>query len=163
MEAVRSTNSKTVHSGLGRLLAMPRPELSDPLETLHSQTDSFLTAARLIRRGWTGDEKKTGFSPLDSSGCSLSKLQGNQDPIKISWKNPQSRRFQVVICSKTSEERETRDGGKQRAEVAFTEAERQTGLYSQADVTRIWTSGCRSTCRQFRRFKAPLLPVIAEM
>lgn len=148
---------------------MPRTKLSDPQEKLHSQTDSFLTAARLVRRGWTENEKETGWqvSYSDYSGRSLSKSQGNQDPsqAEICLKNPRSRRVHDVTCSKTTENKETgsvntTDGGKQTAD---TEAEGQTGLCSQTDVVRVWMSGCRNTCRQFRRFKAPLLPVIAEM
>lgn len=177
MEGVRS-KPETGHCDLGRVMDMcvdmPRPKLSDPLEKLHSQTYSFLTAARLVRRGWTEDEKEKGwkFSYSDSSARSISKLRGNQDPSPAEncLKDPRSRRVFVVTCSKTTEDRQTgsvntTDGSKQTAEGAFsvpTEAESQTGL-CQPDVVRVWTSGCRSTCRRFRRFKAPLLPIIAEM
>lgn len=40
---------------------------------------------------------------------------------------------------------------------------RQTGLGSQTGEVFVLVSGCRSTWRQSRRFKAPVLPVIAEM
>ncbi|KAF3705553.1 hypothetical protein EXN66_Car021244 [Channa argus] len=66
-----------------------------------------------------------------------------------------SKQVSVVTCRKTTEDREGTNEDKQAAEDVFS-AFRQTG-------GSVWTSGCRSTSRQLRRFKAPCLPVITEM
>lgn len=163
-------------SGPGRTSAMSGPRLSYPLEKLHNQTDSFLTAARLIRRGWTEEGKNTEgqCSNLDRSVRQppLSKLNGNQGPkhAEISLKEPRSR--QVLVNSrKTAEDRETSSKikageAKQTYEGAFSanrQRQRQTGLYSQAGIVCVRASSCRTAYRQSRRFKAPILPVIAEI
>lgn len=141
-------------------------------EEQHNHTDSFLTAARLVRRGWTEEGKKTGtqFSDLNCSAA-------HQSPLLISIGNPgsgrteiclrvqRSRRVPVVISRETAEDRETHsermtDEAKQTSEdavAANTKADRQTG------VVHVWKSTCRTRCRQSRKFKAPMLPVIAEI
>ncbi|KAK9536838.1 hypothetical protein VZT92_006593 [Zoarces viviparus] len=153
-----------VPPGPGGTSAMSGPLLSGSLEKLHHQTDSVLTAARLVRRGWTEEGKKTGWqvSYFNSSRQpSVSGSGGNQcaKRAEIFLKEPRSRRVPVVNSGKTAEDRWTgsdkpTDEAKQ-TEGSFS-ANRQTGL-------RIVLSGCRTTFRQSRRFKAPILPVIAEM
>lgn len=170
-----SSKPEPVHTGLGRTSVMSGPLLSDPLEKLHNQTDSFLTAARLARRGWTEEGNKTGwqFSYFDLSARqpSDSRSDGNQGPkhAEICLEDSRSRQVPIMNSRKTAEDRQT--GSESKAEeTKQTEGacsanrllERQTGLYSQASI-RVRVSGCRTTCRQSRRFKAPILPVIAEM
>lgn len=58
------------------------------------------------------------------------------------------------------------DEAKEKCEGAFSanrQRERQVNLYSQAGIVCVRVSNCRTTCRQSRRFKAPILPVIAEI
>lgn len=166
-----SSNPESMPSGVGRTPAMPGPPLPEPPETLHSQTDSFLTAARLVRRGWVEEEKKTGWqiSSFNHSAHHprLTKSDGNQvsNRAEICLKDPWSRRVSDANSRKTAEDRETdfekkADEVKQTAEgisSGYRQAERQKG------IVFIWTSGCRNKCRQPLRFKAPILPVIAEM
>lgn len=164
---------ETVRPGLDSTSAMSGPLLSDPL---HGETDSFLTAARLVRRGWSEEGKKTGwqYSHFDRSvrQPALSRSDGNQGPkrVEICLKVTQ-RGVAVVNSMRTAEDRETgsekkTDEAKQTTEGAFLanrQIGRQTGLCSQAGVVCVWGSGCRTTYKQSRRFKAPILPVIAEM
>ncbi|KAK2882230.1 hypothetical protein Q8A73_022740 [Channa argus] len=153
MEGVNG-QQEAVPPGLGKVSVLSEPVFSVPLEKQHSQTDSFLTAARLVRRGWTEDGKKTGrqFPPFNSSGGSVSRSERNRGPNNDEiW----SKQVYVVTCRKTTEDREGTNEDKQAAEGVFS-AFRQTGV-------SVWTSGCRSTSRQLRRFKAPCLPVITEM
>lgn len=141
---------ETVPPGLGRTWAMSGPLLSDALEKLSGQRDSFLTAARLVRGGWTEEGKETGWQTKGPKR------------VELCLRDPRSRRAPVVNSRRTTEDSETgaenkADVAKQAPEGGFSTnrpAERQTGL---------WAAGCRSTCRQSRRFKAPILPVIAEM
>lgn len=165
--------------GLGRSSATPGYQLSGSLEKLHSQADSYLTAARLVRRGWGEERKKTGwqFSHFNYSTRqpSLSSSDGNQGPnrAEICLKDPRNRRVPDMNRRKTAEDSVTgseknTDEAKQTSEganrlSANRQANRKMDLCSQAGVVYIWASGCRSTCRQSRRFKAPILPVIAEM
>lgn len=166
---VMEGSSKTNPAPPGLFVATSGPRLS---EELHNQTDSFLTAARLVRRGWTEEGKKTGAQFSDLSGSAA-----HQSPLHISIRNPgsgrteiclkvqRSRQVPVVISRETAEDGETHseqtmDEAKQTSEGALaanTKADRQTG------VVRVWKSTCRSRCRQSRKLKAPMLPVIAEM
>lgn len=139
----------------------PRP--SHPLENPHSQADSFLVAARLIRNGWTDEGKKTGVQLSNSDYLvvqrSPSKPDGNPES------NPKASSIRLVVNSrKADEERETTSEAKQTCNGAFVankqSRERQM---TQAGIICVKVSGCRTTCRQSRKFKAPLLPVIAEM
>lgn len=163
-----SIKADRVLPGLGRMSAMTEPLHSDPLEKLNSQADSFLTAARLHRRGWTAEGKKTRwqFSDLDCSVRQppLSRSDGNQGPecAEICPKDPRSRQVPVVnnredrkMCSEKQgdEAKQTSEGGFS----ASGQAERQTTIIC------VWASRCRTSCRQSKRFKAPILPVIAEI
>lgn len=163
--------------GQGRTSAMSGPRLSYPLEKLHNQTDSFLTAARLIRRGRTEEGKNTE-GQCSNFNCSvrqppLSKSDRNQGPkhAEISLKEPRSWQVYVVNSRKMAEDRETSSKikageAKQTYEGAFLanrQRERLTGLYSQAGIVCVRVSSCRTAYRQSRRFKAPILPVIAEI
>lgn len=133
MEGVRS-KPETVS-------ASPGTPLTDTTEKTRGQTDSFLTAARLVRRGWTEEGNETGgqFSHFDCyiHQPSLSRSDENQGPNQVE-KDPWSRWDPVVNNRKISEERVT-------------------------GIVYVWMPGCRITRRQSRRFKAPLLPVIAEI
>lgn len=150
-----SSKPETVPPGMGRTSAMSGPLLSDP----YSQNDSFLTAARLVRRGWTEEGKNTGWQ--------FSYSDGNQAPkrAEISQKDPRSRRVPVTSGRKTTEDRETRSET-QTADGSLSanrQAERQIVLCSQAGIVCVLVTGRRTTCRRPRRFKAPILPVIAEI
>lgn len=127
------------------------------------QTDSFLTAARLLRGGWL-EEETTTRKPL-SNGEERQQPPSTSDRIqvlhgaKLCLKDLRTRRV-LVLSSRKTEERETgsetkTDEAKQTAEGPERQTQRQT--------VKVWTSGCRVTCRQSRRFKAPILPAIAEI
>lgn len=166
-----------VPTSLRRTSAMSGPLLSDPLEKLHSQTDSFLTAARLVRGGWTEEGKKTGrqFSYFNYSARQppLSRSHGNQGPkcAEVCLKDPKSMWAPLSNSRRTAEDKEICSERKAKeaeqttggAFSANRQAGRQTGLRSQAGGVCVWASGCRTTYRQFRKFRAPKLPVIAEM
>ncbi|KAK5887860.1 hypothetical protein CesoFtcFv8_016421 [Champsocephalus esox] len=143
---------------------MSRPLLSDPQEKLLSH--SILTAARLARRGWTEEGNETGwqFSHFDlTDHTSVSRPDGNQDQKRAEILVRELGNMQVHILNnrKTAKERVT--GSDQKADEAkHTQAERETGLCSQTGVL-VWASGCSPSCRRPKRFKAPILPVIAEM
>lgn len=122
---------------------------SDPLEKLQSQTDSFLTAARLLRGGWIQDGKKMGSKPAE-----------------ICLKNPSSSGVSDVTKNRETHSEKKADEVKQTSEGGFLanrQREGQTGFYIQTGSVRVWVSSCRTTSRKSRRFKAPILPVIAEV
>jgi len=123
------------------------PLLSGPLGELHGQTDSVLTAARLVRRGWTEEGRNTGWhiSYFNSS---------RRAPVSRSDGNPAPQRAEIDLQEPGSNQ--DRAKGTEGSFSAGRQADRQTGL-------RVVLSGCRTTFRQCRRFKAPILPVIAEM
>ncbi|KAK2828011.1 hypothetical protein Q5P01_019045 [Channa striata] len=152
MEGV-SRQQEAVPPGLGKVSIMSETVLSAPPEKQHSQTDSFLTAARLVRKAWTEEGKRTGrpFPLFDPSGGSISRSDGNQGPNTA--EDPWVEEVSIVMYRKTVDRQGTNED-RQAAEGAFS-VHRQTGV-------SVWTSGCRSRCRQLRRFKAPCLPVIAE-
>ena len=167
-----SSKPETETPGLCRTSRNPGPPRPDPPETFHSQVDSFLTAARLVRKGWTEEGKKTGRQFSQFLGCSArqpcpSRSVGDQGPnwAETGPKDPQSGRVLVVNGGKAAGYRET-DSEKETDEVK-QKAEWDSSAYRRAerrrDIVCIWTSGCRITCRQTRRFKAPILPVIAEI
>lgn len=159
--------------GQGRTSAMSG---SYAMGKLHSQTDSFLTAARLIRRGWTEEVKSTGgqLTKLNNSihQPPYSKSDESQGikHANVSLKEPRSKQILIVNSRKMAEEEmsseKKADKAKQTCEGAFSakrQRERQVNLYSEAGIVCVRVSNCRTTCRQSRRFKAPILPVIAEM
>lgn len=149
--------------GQGTRSTTPGPRLSHPPEKLQSQTDCFLTAARLVRGGWTAEGRNTGGRASSIRRPSLSKSDRIHDPKhEISLKEPRAVRSPAVKSTqKTAEDAETSSETRaveerQTFKGAFS-AERQTG------IILFRASGCRSKCRPSRRFKAPILPVIAEM
>lgn len=174
-----SSKPETMTSSLGKTSATPGSPLSDPLEKLHSHTDSVLIAARLVRRGWGEERKNTGWQ-FSLSGNSvhqpaLSSSDGKRGPpcAEIFLRDPRrgwvpdvnSRK--TAVDNKMGSEKKT-DEAKHAVEGAnrpsfHRRADRKKDLYSQAGVVYVWASGCRNTCRQSRRFKAPILPVIAEI
>lgn len=135
----------------GYSLTLVKP--SSPPST-QSQTDSFLTAARLAREGLLEDGR-TGqqFSTLRQSPSSS---QENHGAV---LKDLRIRRYTVISRRKTETDRKTDNGeGKQTPQGASSpksEAERQKVCLSASD--------CRFTCRQPGRFKVAVLPVIAEI
>ncbi|XP_056253569.1 uncharacterized protein LOC130182574 [Seriola aureovittata] len=132
------------------------PRLPDPPKRPHSQTDSFLTAARLLRRAWAEEGKKTGRQI--SHQPPLNRSEGNQGPkrAEIYLKDPGSGR-------KTTEGREVERKTDEVRQMSEGTSSAQRQAEPQKDIVLVWRSGCRSSCRQTRRFKAPILPVIAEM
>lgn len=151
-----------------RTSSMYGPRSSHPLENPHSQADSFLIAARLIRNGWTDEGKKTGVQLSNSDYLVVQRYPSKPDGNPESTPKASSIRL-VVNSRKTDEESEntnekTANEAKQTCNGAFVankqSRERQM---TQAGIISVKVSGCRTTCRQSRKFKAPLLPVIAEM
>lgn len=158
MEGSRKTEAPTV--------TMSPP--SDGLKDQHSQTDSFLTAARLIRGGWT-DEGKTGgrqFSTTDQSVHQPAVAKPSPKTAEIILKASSIR---LVTNSRKT------NGDKEIILEQMTKKVKQTGTQEfladklrgrqaeQAGIVYFRVSGCRTACRQSRRSKAPLLPVIAEI
>ena len=165
-------NPETMAPVLGRSSTSPGPRLPDLQEKLHSQTDSFLTAARLLRGGRAEELQLSHLIQPARQTCPR-RSGGDPNPVEVVLKDHRRGR----LSGTTAEDRETdseksadevkqtdggmeRDGLKQKAGRAFSvyrQVERQKG------VVCVWASGCRITCRRPRRFKAPILPVIAEM
>ncbi|CAJ1063254.1 hypothetical protein NQZ68_032157 [Xyrichtys novacula] len=176
MEALR--NLPAVSSGPGKTSVTSGPLFSDG-------TDSVLTAARLARRGWTEDGRKTGwqFSHVYTSPRQppVSRPDGNQVQIhiQVSPKDPRSGPGPVFNNKTTSEDRETcsekraeedkqtRGGGGalqvNRPSLKSALTEKQKVVRSQPGVVFVWASGCRTKSKPSRRFKPPMLPVIAEL
>lgn len=159
MEGIRKTEHSTV--------IMFRPQPSDGLKDQHSQTDSFLTAARLIRNGWNNEEKNEGrqFHITDRSVNQPAVSKSSPIPAEIILKASSIRL--VANSRKTEKDKEVIPQQptkkiKQTCKKEFSakRGEIQTG---QAGIAYFQVSGCRAACRQSRRFKAPLLPVISEM
>ncbi|KAM7397637.1 hypothetical protein PAMA_005784 [Pampus argenteus] len=155
MEGSSKPEIMTPH--LGNTSATPGPLLSDPPEKLHSQADSYLTAARLVRRGCREERKKTAQPALSGS-------DGNQGPncAAIYLKDPRSGWVLVANSRKTPVDSEN-GSEKKTDEGANRPSVNRQADRKKASVLYVWTSGCRTTCRQSRRFKAPILPVIAEI
>lgn len=140
----------------GTSLAMSGPRLSHPLEKLQSQRDSFLTAARLVRRGWAEEENAGGrVSSIRQPHLSKS----DPERAEIGPTEPRGTRIRGS-AQKTAEDTEASPEMNQTCKGAFSAdrpTERRTGIVC------FRVSGCRSTCRPSRRFKAPILPAIAEI
>lgn len=146
---------------------MFRPKTSDGLKDQHSQTDSFLTAARLIRNGW--NNKKNGgtqFHIIDRSVHQLAVSKLNPIPAEIILKGSSIRL--VTNSRKTEKDKEVIPEQmtkkiNQTCKKEFSVKRQGEIQMRQAGIAYFQVSGCRAACRQSRRFKAPLLPVIAEM
>lgn len=169
-----SSNHGSCPPGEARTSSMSGSRLSHPLEKLHSQTDSFLTAARLIRRGLSDEGKNTGGQEIkiNSHRTPPSKVDGGPGPkrAEVNSEEPtESRQVPAVVIRRMAESSQAKaenreDKGKQTI-VLSVDGQRgsKTGLYSQTGIICVRVSGCRSACRRSRRFKPPILPVIAEM
>lgn len=146
---------------------MFRPQPSDGLKDQHSQTDSFLTAARLIRNG--GNNKKNGgrqFHIIDHSVHQPAVSKPNPIPAEIILKAFSIRL--VTNSRKTEKDKEVIPEQmtkkiNQTCKKEFSAKKQGDIQMSKAGIVYCQVSGCRAACRQSRRFKAPLLPVIAEM
>lgn len=167
---VGSSKPENTSSDRDTKSALPGRPLSDRSEMLHSQTDSFLMAARLVRRGWPNEGNKTNrqFSQSDGSARQpiFTSSEGDKASVRIRICRKDPRRGWTLDMSsgKTSLDGKTGfekdDKAKETSEGAASPnrpAERQTG------VVYVWKSGCRATSSQTRRFKAPVLPAIAEI
>ncbi|XP_028277898.1 uncharacterized protein LOC114446455 [Parambassis ranga] len=150
---------------------MPAVQAASSAVSLHSdhETDSFLTAARLLRGGWLGEGNKTkqqfvysntpvGRPSRSTSGqhlvlnCAETFLSGSRTGLVLVTNSKKTAKdHETGSEKKTSEHKPTPAGTLSTKR----QADRRTGV--------LWTSGCRSTCQQIRRFKAPLLPAIAEI
>lgn len=142
--------------------------LSGRPEMQHTQTDSFLTAARLIRRGWPEEGKRTKWQFKNT--CT----SAGQPSSSRSEENPALNHPQVLIKfsrtpgPRTTEDKET--GSEKTTHEAkqinknVLSAKKPAGQQAgQTNVLYVWASGCRITCRQRKRLKAPVLPAIAEI
>lgn len=145
---------------------MFRPQPSNGRKDQHSQTDSFLTAARLIRNGWT-DKGKTGGRQCYTIDRSVHKAAvSNPIPAEMILKASSIRL--VTNSRKTDEHKEISPEQltkkvKQTCNKEFSVKEQRERRSGQAGIVYFHVSGCRAVCKQSRRFKAPLLPAIAEM
>lgn len=144
-----------------------RPQSSDGLKDQHSQTDSFLTAARLIRNGW--NNKKNGerqFHIIDRSVHQPAVSKLNPIPAEIILKASSIRL--VTNSRKTEKDKEVIPEQmtkkiNQTCKTEFSARKQGEIQMGQAGIVYFQVSGYRAACRQSRRFKAPLLPVIAEV
>lgn len=153
-----------------------RSRLSYPVEKLQRQTDSFLTAARLLRGGWSNEERNTrkqdSVLNISVHRSPLLKVDRGQGPRRAEIKSEEQaegRQVPAVNIRKMSENGQTKAGNsedKAKLMGVLTVEEQggsKTGLYSQKDVVCVRVSSCRSACRRSRRFKPSVLPVIAEI
>lgn len=172
MEGLR--NPASVPSEPCRSSVTSRPLLTDV-------ADSVLTAARLARRGWTEDGKKTTwqFSHVHNSQPSVSRSDGNQAQIhvEVSLKDPRCRQAPVSNSRTTAEDKVTCSERRAEEEKQTNRGvfllniqnnrnvlrEKQKILSGQGGVVYVWASGCRTKSRLSRRSKPPMLPVIAEI
>lgn len=124
-----------------------RPPLSE-----QNQADSFLTAARLIREGWTDEEKsrKWQFS-------SLQPRPSGSDGAEVQTQESRNKRVQIIIIRMAQDKKMNSDensNGPEGAASGKGRAEGQTGFR---------TSGCCVKRKQTGRSKVTVLPVIAEL
>jgi len=150
MEGSSKPENKPPGSGMMRF------SRSDHMEKQQRHTDSFLTAARLLRGGWLKEGKTTKCqrSYYDNSAGQLS--------------HPRTTRFIVLNSRNRAEDK--KEGSEKHTDEANTDGdntfsakrlgERQA---HQTGVVCVWSSGCQITCTRPQRLKAPFLPAIAEM
>lgn len=151
---------------------MSTSRLLYPVETQQSQTDSFLTAARLLRGGWSNEERNARKQDAVHHSPPLEADRG-QRPRKTeigrSEEPAEGRQVPAVNIRKMAENGQTKAGNSEgKAKLISVllvdeQGERKTDLYSQKGIVCVRVSSCRSACRRSRRFKPPVLPVIAEM
>lgn len=157
-----------------------RSRLLYPVEALQSQTDSFLTAARLLRGGWSNEEriarKQDSVLSISVHHSPLLKVDRGQRPRKTeigkSEEPAEGRQVSAGNIRKMAENGQTKAGNSEdkvklisvlSVDEQGESKESKTGLYSQKGIVCIRVSNCRSACRRSRRFQPSLLPVIAEM
>lgn len=154
MEAISKTKPPTV--------TMLRPQPSHGVKDHQSQTDSFLTAARLIRNGWTDEGRRFTIAERPVHPPAVTKPKPAEIILKASSirQVTNSRRAdedkQIIPERMTNKVKQTSN-----KELSANKQGEQQML--QAATVIFHVSGCRIACRQSRRFKAPLLPVIAEI
>lgn len=147
-----STKPETGPSGLAKMSTKPEPP-----EKQHIQADSFLTAARLLRRAWVEEGKKTG-RPL-STQPSLTRSDGGQSSKRAEICSKDAGTFRKMAEDREEDSKDKTDEVR-KIDGGTSSLHRQTGR--QKEIVLVWRSGCRTSCRQSRRFKAPILPVISE-
>ncbi|CAB1413694.1 unnamed protein product [Pleuronectes platessa] len=86
-------NPETAAPVPGRSSTSPGPRLPDLQEKLHSQTDSFLTAARLLRGGWV-EELQLSHSTQPAARPTCPRRSGG-DPshVEVCLKDPRRGRL----------------------------------------------------------------------
>lgn len=143
------TNPETGPSGLSKMSTEPEQ---------HIQTDSFLTAARLLRRAWVEEEKKTGRQL--SHQPRLTRSTGSQSPKQAEISSKDLGTFRKIVKVREEDSEDKTDGVNQTTG-GTSSAHGQTDR--KIDIVLVLRSGCRTSCRQNKRLKAPILPVISEM
>lgn len=141
---------------------MFRPQPSDGLKNHQSQTDSFLTAARLIRNGWADEGRQFTTAHHSVHQPAVTKPKHAEIILKASSIGL------VTNSRKTDEDKkiipeQMTNKVKQTSNKEFSANKQRERQMFQAGTVYFHVSGCRTACRQSRRFKAPLLPVIAEI
>ncbi|KAG7217190.1 hypothetical protein INR49_027731 [Caranx melampygus] len=106
---------------------------------------------------WAEEGKKTG-RPL-SNQPSLIRPDGGQSPKRAEIYSKDAGTFRKMAEDREEDSEDKTDDVRQTGE-GTSSAHRQTGR--QKEIVLVWRSGCRTSCRQSRRFKAPILPVISE-
>lgn len=133
-----------------------------------TQEDSFLTAARMLRGGWSDNAWKMSNrfnhnEPLQSVSAKDKTLAAKHQATK----QTELQTKQQIHCDEKMADSiiSDSDKGKQAdVDAPSVDAMNETETFNaQNSVVYVWRSGCRSSSRGFRRFKAPFLPVIAEM
>ncbi|KAJ0061747.1 hypothetical protein NL108_008324 [Boleophthalmus pectinirostris] len=119
-----------------------------------NKEDPFLTAARMLRGGgW----QKTWEMSDQSSSSERSTENTSGNPVSYEQKEPKDQ--QQAVNNKMTPKFDKAD----QVNGNILCIENKTGSVNVTScVVRVWTSGCRPNSRKFRRFKAPLLPAIAE-
>lgn len=139
-----------------------------PLHSDH-ETDSFLTAARLLRGGWLEEGNKTkrqfvySHSPVGHPSRSTSGQHLVLNSVKTCLSGSRTGLVLVTNSKKMAEDQETGSERKTGEDEPTPAGTLSTRRHAERRAGVLWTSGCRSTCQQIRRVKAPLLPAIAEI
>lgn len=153
--------------------SMSRPRILYTVETLQSQKDTFLTAARLLRGGWSIEEKNTRKQDSVLSISFHHKGDRVQRPrsteISKSEGPTEGRQVPAVNIRKMTENGQIKAGNSEdKAKLIGVlsveeQGESNTGLDGQKGIVYVRVSSCSSACKRSRRFKPSGLPVIAEM
>lgn len=143
-------------------VTMLRPQPSDGLKDHQNQTDSFLTAARLIRNGWTDEGRQFTTTDRSVHQPAVTKPKPTEIILKASSIRLVTNSRKTDKDKKITPEQMT-NKVKQTSNKEFSANKQREQQMFQAGTVYFHVSGCRTACRQSRRFKAPLLPVIAEI